>query len=46
MDEELPEESLNGHTRKYAYEDGKRVLVNFKKFTDMDRFINFLKEVT
>ncbi|CCD64181.1 pantothenate kinase [Caenorhabditis elegans] len=45
MDEELPEESLNGHTRKYAYEDGKRVLVNFKKFTDMDRFINFLKEV-
>ncbi|EGT50914.1 hypothetical protein CAEBREN_01092 [Caenorhabditis brenneri] len=44
-DEELPEESLNGNTRKYAYEDGKRVLVNFKKFTDLDRLINFLKEI-
>lgn len=45
MDEELPEETLNGNTRKYAYEDGKRVLVNFKKFTDLDRLISFLREV-
>ena len=44
MDDELPEEK-NGQKRKYAYEDGKRVLVNFKKFTDLDRLINFLREV-
>ncbi|CAB3407485.1 unnamed protein product [Caenorhabditis bovis] len=43
-DDELPEESLNGGNRNYAYEDGKKVLVNFKKFTQMDKFINFLKE--
>ncbi|CAI5440501.1 unnamed protein product [Caenorhabditis angaria] len=39
-DEDLPEDAT---TRIFKYDDGKKILVNFKKFTQMDEFIEFLQ---